>query len=72
VCAVSTDDGETFPNVFYLEDDRNFNYCYPAIFPAEDYMLISYYHSNGTNTPLNSTKVIKVHLSEIEPEEPAL
>lgn len=66
VCAVSTDDGETFPKVFYLEDDRNFNYCYPAIFVGPDYLLISYYHSNGTNTPLNSTKVTKVFFHELE------
>lgn len=66
VCAVSTDDGETFPNVFFLEDDRENNYCYPAIFEGDDYILVSYYHSNNSQTPLNSTKVIKIGFDELE------
>ena len=69
VCAVSTDDGETFPHVYCLEDDRSNNYCYPAIFCDKDYVLISYYHSNGSNTPLNSTKVVKIAVDELETEE---
>lgn len=68
VCAVSTDDGETFPKIFCLEDDRKNNYCYPAIFVGDDYILVSYYHSNNSNTPLNSTKVIKISFDELDAE----
>jgi len=68
-CAVSTDDGETFTKIFCLEDDKKNNYCYPAIFVADDYILVSYYHSNNSVTPLNSTKVIKIRLDEFEDEQ---
>ena len=65
VMAVSRDDGKTWPELYYLEDDRDNAFCYPAIFDGGDYMLISYYHSNGTGIPLTSAKKIKVALSEL-------
>ncbi len=68
VIAVSTDRGKTFlkKNVFYLEDDRNNGYCYPAIIETEDGFLVAYYHSNGTGVCLNSTKITKITYNEIE------
>lgn len=68
VCAVSTDDGDTFPKVFFLEDDLQNNYCYPAIFDGGDYALVSYYHTNNTKDLLSSTKVIKIDFNELEDE----
>ena len=67
VIAVSTDRGKTFckENVFYLEDDRRNGYCYPAITETPDGFLVAYYHSNGTDVCLNSTKIVKVEYSEI-------
>lgn len=67
VCAVSDDRGQTFrkDRVFYLEDDLNNGYCYPAIIEGDDYFLAAYYHSNNTGICLNSTKIIKVLFSEI-------
>jgi len=65
VMAISTDDGKTFPKLYYLEDDPDNSYCYPAIFDGGDYILVSYYHSNGTGIPLNSNKIIKIDKSEL-------
>lgn len=67
VIAVSEDRAKTFDkkNLFFLEDDLENGYCYPAVFGGEDYMLIAYYHSNNNEICLNSTKIIKVMFSEI-------
>ncbi len=68
VLAASFDKGRTFlrENIFYLEDDLNNGYCYPAIFSAEDYLLVAYYHSNNGECCLGSTKMIKVSYDEIK------
>ncbi len=66
VCAVSEDDGKTFSRIYALEDDPNNGYCYPAIIEGKDYFLVSYYHSNNTESPLTSCKIIKVMYDEIK------
>lgn len=68
VMAVSKDKGKTFTkeNLYYIEDDLDNGYCYPAIYEGENYMLLAYYHSNNTDICLNSTKIIKINYSEIE------
>lgn len=65
--AVSEDNGKTFTRekLFYLEDDLENGYCYPAIMEGEGYILIAYYHSNNTACCLNSTKIIKVMYEEL-------
>lgn len=70
VCAVSTDDGvyhdeRSFDKMFYLEDSLDDSYCYTALFAGEDYFLAAYYHSNGTDWCLNSTKMVKVRFDEL-------
>lgn len=67
VLAVSHDNGKTFSreNLFYIENDLNNGYCYPAIITGEDYFLLAYYHSNNTDCCLNSTKIIRVTYDEI-------
>ena len=55
----------TQERLFYLEDDLNNGYCYPATIEGEDYLLIAYYHSNNTDCCLNSTKIIKVMYEEL-------
>lgn len=65
VVSVSDDGGVNFSRTYYLEDDINDDYCYPAIIEGNDYFLVAYYHSNGTNVALNSLKVTKVLYSEI-------
>ena len=52
--------------MFYIEDDLDNGYCYPAIFEGENSFLVAYYHSNNTDVCLNSTKIIKVMYDEIE------
>lgn len=68
VIAVSTDKGITFTkeNMYFIEDDLNNGYCYPAIYEGDDYLLVAYYHSNNTGIPLNSTKITKIMYKEIE------
>lgn len=55
----------TQEKLFYLEDDLNNGYCYPATLEGEDYLLVAYYHSNNTECCLNSTKIIKVKYEEL-------
>lgn len=66
VCAVSDNDGKTFERLFFLEDDPENGYCYPAIFDGGDYTLIAYYHSDNTGVPLNSLKIKKILNSELK------
>ncbi len=65
VCAVSEDDGNNFDRIFALEDDPTNGYCYPAIIEGDNYFLVSYYHSNNTESPLTSCKMIKIMFDEI-------
>ena len=55
----------TQEKLFYLEDDLNNGYCYPATIECEGYLLIAYYHSNNTDCCLNSTKITKVMYEEL-------
>ncbi len=69
VMAVSKDNGKTFTqkNLFYIEDDLNNGYCYPALSETTDGFLLAYYHSNGSDCCLNSTKITKIKYSELTP-----
>ncbi len=53
-------------NTYLLEDDTSDSYCYPAILETKDGFLVSYYHSDGSEICLNSTKVVKVYFEEIQ------
>lgn len=66
VLALSRDNGKSFTQdmLYYIEDDLNNGYCYPAVTDIEGGVLIAYYHSNNTDCCLNSTKIIKVMFSE--------
>ena len=68
--AVSETDGKghdatAFPDLYYLEDDMDNDYCYPSIIDGQDYILVAYYHSNGREKPLNNLKIIKITQEEI-------
>ncbi len=67
VLAVSVDRGITFTKekLFYLEDDLDNGYCYPAIYDADDFFLVAYYHSYGSDNCLNCCKMIKIMHDEI-------
>ena len=54
--------------VFFLEDDPENVYCYPAVFAGEDYLLFTYYHSYNTPRMLSASVIKRVMLSEIEEE----
>lgn len=68
VVAVSTDKGTTFEkeNVYYIEDDLDNGYCYPAVIEVNGGFLVAYYHSGNTDVCLNSTKVVKIMFEEFE------
>ena len=82
VCAVSTDGGLSFADTDktyrdgdfdgftqccrLLEDDTTNSYCYPAVIEVADGFLVAYYHSNGTNVCLNTTKITKVYFGELD------
>ncbi len=53
-------------STYLLEDDTSDSYCYPAILETKDGFLVSYYHSDGSEICLNSTKVVKIYFDEIE------
>lgn len=81
VCAVSLDGGLSFVDgdltnrksallpfveqCYYLEDNLEESYCYPAIFELDDGFLAAYYFSNGSGRNLASGKIIKVNYSEL-------
>lgn len=67
VLAVSKDNGKTFlqNDLYYLEDDLNNGYCYPAVLDCGNCFLVAYYHSNNTDCCLNSTKIMKIDYNEI-------
>lgn len=50
---------------YLLEDDQSDSYCYPSMQETRDGFLVGYYHSNGTQICLNSTKIIKVYTEEL-------
>ncbi|MBE6597606.1 MAG: exo-alpha-sialidase [Ruminococcaceae bacterium] len=63
--AVSEDGGLNFIRHYLIEDDPDNSYCYPAVIEGEDYFLVSYYHSAGTDNFLNCEKVVKIGFDEI-------
>ena len=55
---------------FALEDDPALNYCYPAIFPNKDYILVSYFIGNksyGLNAGFNvyGITIKKINIGDI-------
>ena len=82
VCAVTSGDGSAFDSTgkssvrheykkftkccYYIEDDVNESYCYPAIIETKDGFLVAYYHSDGTGICLRSGKITKVLFDEID------
>lgn len=58
-------DAAGFSRLYYLEDDLDNDYCYPAIIDGDGYFLAAYYHSNGSEKPLNCTRITKVLFDEI-------
>jgi hypothetical protein len=59
--------GEFLPYIkhcFYLEPDRNCNYCYPAIIEVADGMLVAYYYIDSEKTM--SLKITKISFAELD------
>lgn len=82
VVAVSENDGKSFSSkgktfahgelaefsksLYFIEDDLEESYCYPAICDTDDGFLVTYYHSNKSGICLNSSKIKKIYYEEIE------
>ncbi|MGI6743502.1 MAG: sialidase family protein [Eubacteriales bacterium] len=65
VMAISRDDGNSFGDIYILEDDPDLGYCYPSIFDGGDYILVAYYVLEGKDRNLDSNKIIKIQKSEL-------
>lgn len=75
VCALSDGSPKEFEDYLWpLEDNRSLEFCYPAILPNKDYVLISYFIMGSTydypdevrKTSLYGSHIRKVMLSEFE------
>ena len=66
VCAVSDNDGKDFGRIYFLEDDPENGYCYPAIFDGGEYALIAYYHSDDSEVPLTALRMKKITKAELK------
>lgn len=66
VCAVSDNDGKSFDRIYFLENDPENGYCYPAIFDGGDYALIAYYHSDNNEAPLTALRMKKIIKNELK------
>ncbi len=55
---------EIAKHTYLLEDDMTNSYCYPSALALRDGILISYYHSDGSNECLHAAKVIKIRYEE--------
>lgn len=80
VCAVSLDGGLSFveqgtmnkndnllpfiEHCYFIEDDLNESYCYPAIIELDGGFLVAYYFSNGSGRNLASARITKVKFEE--------
>ncbi len=53
-------------NTYLLEDDLTNSYCYPSALALKDGILISYYHSDGSNECLHAAKIIKIRYEEFD------
>lgn len=70
MCLVTDGDGSGFwtdSTPYLLEDDMKNGYCYASVFAADDYFLVSYYHSeNNPSICLKACKIVKIMYSETE------
>jgi len=70
-CAISSDGAKGFGELKLIEDDPTHGYCYIAIFPHKDYILVSYiylgdsYGYEGMAGKLDGLKIKKIHISEL-------
>ncbi len=63
VCAISRDDGKTWTNHKLLEDDPDRGFCYIAIHPMDDSVLLAYCCGGGTKSAvLQDTCIRKISL----------
>jgi sialidase-1 len=61
VCALSRDDGHTWERHKLLEDDPARGYCYTAVHPAEDAVLLAYCcGGGGSGVPLQDSCIRRV------------
>ncbi len=54
------------PSLMRLSNgDINESYCYSSVYDGGDYLLIGYYHSNGTTNILSANVIIKINKADI-------
>jgi len=65
VCAVSTTNDLEFGEYKIIEDDPRYGYCYTAIFPTDEYVLLAYCCGHEGHAPLEGLKIKKISVDEI-------
>ncbi|OPZ82927.1 MAG: Sialidase B precursor [bacterium ADurb.Bin429] len=60
VCALSRDDGATWERHKLLEDDPTHGYCYTAIHPTDDAVLLAYCCGGGDSGVLQDSRIRRV------------
>ena len=66
VCALSADNGASFGPPLAIEDDPSAGYCYTAILPRADGVLLAYCHGGDTGVPLSGVKITKIGYDELD------
>lgn len=67
VTAISEDEGQTWSEEFFLEDgSEDEGYCYCAIHPQEDSVLLAYCAGDNADGCLNRLRIRKIMLSELK------
>ncbi len=65
VMAISDNDGKSFKQVYAIEDEKSDTYCYTAMYDGGDYILLGYYHSNGTDSIFGANVITKASKNEL-------
>ena len=71
VCAISEDGATGFHSIRAIEEDPTHGYCYTAIFPNKDYILLAFlllgdtYGYSGMEGKLDGLKIKKIAISEL-------
>lgn len=71
VCAISEDGATGFHSIRAIEEDPTHGYCYTAIFPHKDYILLAFlllgdtYGYSGMEGKLDGLKIKKIAISEL-------
>ncbi|NLD88682.1 MAG: exo-alpha-sialidase [Clostridiales bacterium] len=67
--ASSSNSAPEFGNLKAIEDDPRYGYCYTAIHPEQDYILLAYCCGFEGHQTLQGLKIKKIHIYELDEEQ---